>query len=50
MLPPFSLNPEDGGIMDLWNFGILPQHNTATHPTKLLLESSPSWKPHNPQI
>jgi hypothetical protein len=23
-------NPEDGGSMDLWNFGILPQHYTAS--------------------
>jgi hypothetical protein len=24
-------NPEDGGSMDLWNVGILPQHYIATH-------------------
>jgi hypothetical protein len=25
---------EDGGSMDLWNVGILPQHNTASQPRK----------------
>jgi len=26
-------NPEVGGIMDLWNVGILPQHYTASQPS-----------------
>jgi len=25
---------EDGGSMDLWNVGILPQHNTASQPSR----------------
>jgi len=25
---------EDGGSMDIWNFGILPQHNTASQPRR----------------
>jgi hypothetical protein len=28
---------EDGGSIDLWNVGILPQHYTASQPRKLLL-------------
>jgi len=27
-------NPEDGGSMDLWNVGILPQHYTASQPRR----------------
>jgi hypothetical protein len=27
-----TLHSEDGGSMDLWNVGILPQHYTASHP------------------
>jgi hypothetical protein len=33
-------NPEDGGSMDLWNGGILPQHYTASQPRK--------WGQHGP--
>jgi len=33
--------PEDGGSMDLWNFDILPQHDTASEPRRPRLESSP---------
>jgi len=29
-----SLHSEDGGSMDLWNIGILPQHYMASQPTK----------------
>jgi len=28
-------------IVDLWNFGILPQHCTASQPRRTRLESSP---------
>jgi hypothetical protein len=38
-------NPEDGGSMDLWNVGNLPQHSTASQPTRPRLETSPPWKP-----
>jgi hypothetical protein len=31
-------NPEDGGSMDLWNVGILPQHYTMSHPTRTGLD------------
>jgi hypothetical protein len=31
-------NPEDGGSMDLWNVGILPQHYTASQPRRPRLE------------
>jgi hypothetical protein len=27
-------NPEDGGSMDLWNVGVLPQHYTASQPRR----------------
>jgi hypothetical protein len=33
-------NPKDGGSMDLWNVGILPQHYTASQPRR--------WKQHGP--
>jgi hypothetical protein len=33
-------NPEDGGSMDLWNVGILPQHYTASQPRR--------WRQHGP--
>jgi hypothetical protein len=32
--------PEDGGSKDLWNFGILPQHYTASQPRR--------WRQHGP--
>jgi hypothetical protein len=35
----------DGGNMDLWNVGILPQHYTASQPTRPQHESSPPRKP-----
>jgi hypothetical protein len=38
--------PEDGGSMDLWNVGILPQHYTASQRRRPRLETSP-WKPQN---
>jgi hypothetical protein len=40
-------NPEDGGSMDLWNVGILPQHYTASQPRRPWLETSPPWKSQN---
>jgi hypothetical protein len=27
-------NPKDGGSMDLWNVGVLPQHYTASQPRR----------------
>jgi hypothetical protein len=39
-----SLHPEDGGNIDLWNVGILPQHYTASQPRRHWLESWLSWK------
>jgi hypothetical protein len=33
-------NPGDGGSMDLWNVGILPQHYTASQPRR--------WRQHGP--
>jgi hypothetical protein len=33
-------NPEDGGSMDLWNVGILPQHYIASQPRR--------WRQHGP--
>jgi hypothetical protein len=33
-------NPEDGGSMDLWIFGILPHHYTASQPRR--------WRQHGP--
>jgi myosin-crossreactive antigen len=33
-------NPEDGGSVDFWNFGILPQHYTASQPRR--------WWQHGP--
>jgi len=38
-------NPEDGGSMDLWNVGILPQHYTGSQLWRPRFESSPPWKP-----
>jgi hypothetical protein len=41
VLPPPSLGwllPEDGGSMNVWNFGILPQHYTASQPVDLDLK------------
>jgi hypothetical protein len=37
-------NPEDGGTMDLWNVGILPQHYTVSQPERpgLYFHFSPS--------
>jgi hypothetical protein len=32
-------NPEDGGIMDLWNVGILPQHYLASQPRRPRFEA-----------
>jgi hypothetical protein len=29
------LHPEDGGSMDLWNVGIIPQHYTESQPRRL---------------
>jgi len=29
-----SLQSEDGGSIDLWNVAILPQHYTASQPTR----------------
>jgi len=36
---PFCLHTEDGGIRDVWNVGILPQHYT---------ESRCRWRQHGP--
>jgi hypothetical protein len=33
--------------MDLWNFGILPQHYTVLHTRRARLETSPLWKSQN---
>jgi hypothetical protein len=38
-------NPEDGGIMDLWNVGILPQYYTASQTGRPRFESSLPWEP-----
>jgi len=27
-------NPDDGGSVDLWKVGILPQHNTTSQPRR----------------
>jgi hypothetical protein len=35
-----GLSLEDGGSMDPWNVGILPQHYTASQPRRPLLETS----------
>jgi len=43
-------NPEDGGSMDLWNVGILPQHNTVPQPKRPRLETSPQLKPQNSEM
>jgi hypothetical protein len=32
-------------LLDLWNFGILPHHYTASQPNRPRLESSSPWKP-----
>jgi hypothetical protein len=41
-------HPEDGGSMDLWNFGILPQHYTTSQSRKPPLQMSPlPLKPQN---
>jgi len=37
-------HPEDGGSMDLWNVGILPQHYTVSQLRRPRLERSPPWK------
>jgi len=34
------------GSMDLWNFGILPQHYTVSQLRRHRNKSSPPWKPH----
>jgi hypothetical protein len=36
---------EDGGSMDLWSVGILPQHYTASQLRRPRFESSLPWKP-----
>jgi hypothetical protein len=43
-------NPEDGGNMDLWNDGILPNHYTASQLRRYLLETSPSRKPQSSRL
>jgi hypothetical protein len=46
-----NLHPEDGGSMDLWNVGILPQHYMSSQPRKPRLESSSwRWKQHGPPV
>jgi len=40
-------HPEDGGNIDLWNFGILPQLYMASQPKRTWLETSSPWKPQN---
>jgi len=45
--PPALLQPEDGGSIDLWNIGILPQHCTASQPRRPRLETPPPWRPQN---
>jgi len=42
MVSPYSLHPEDGGSMDLWNVGILSQYCTASQPGRLRLQTSPT--------
>jgi len=37
-------NPKDGGSMDIWNVGILPQHYKMSQLRKPRLESSSPWK------
>jgi len=41
------LHPEDGGSMDLWNVGILPQHYTASHPKRPRLVSFHHFHDHS---
>jgi len=41
------IHPENGGSMNLWNVGILPQHCMASQPRRPQLETSPVWKPQN---
>jgi hypothetical protein len=41
----FHLQGEDGGSMDLWNTGILPQHYKASQPRRPQLICSLLWKP-----
>jgi hypothetical protein len=36
----FNRHPEDGGSMDLRNFGILPQHYRASQPRRLKMEAA----------
>jgi len=36
-----SLHPEDGGSMDLWNIGTLPQHFIPTQKTSTWNVSTP---------
>jgi hypothetical protein len=38
------LHPEDGGSMDLWIVGILPQHYTASQPRKPRLEVTGTFR------
>jgi hypothetical protein len=42
-----NLHPEDGGSMEIWKAGILPQHYTASQARRLRLETSPLWEPRN---
>jgi len=44
-----TFHPEDCSSMDLWNYGILPQHYTASQPRRPRPETSPAWKPQNSQ-
>jgi hypothetical protein len=41
--------PEDGGSMDLWIVGILPQLCTVSQPRRAPHETSRPWKPQNSQ-
>jgi hypothetical protein len=38
---------EDGGSIELWNVGILPQHYMASQSRRPRLETSPPWKARN---
>jgi len=49
-IPTFQRFPEDGSSMNLWNIGILPQHNTVSQPRRPRLEISPPWKPPNSHV
>jgi hypothetical protein len=37
--------PDDGGSMNLWNFGVLQRDYTALYPSKLSYSYSPPWEP-----